>query len=226
MRRQLNFIFRPLGYELIRKKPHLTWLERRARQAGRLRFVQIGANDGVRFDDLYRFATSHTASGLVVEPISIYFERLSLNYHDYPAIVPVRAALHPTLDQATMYYVDPAKAGDLPDWTAGIASLDATHHQRSGVNSEQMISEIVPCKPLMTLLKEYGIDELDYLQVDAEGFDAEVIRMIDFETIRPAWIRFERTHLSEGDREDVRVRLKSAGYRVRSRGTGTDAVAY
>lgn len=47
-----------------------------------IKYVQIGANDGVRFDLMYQFLKYNSAvtEGLVVEPVKDYYNDLVMNY--------------------------------------------------------------------------------------------------------------------------------------------------
>jgi FkbM family methyltransferase len=176
----------PLLYRLLKRR-------------GRVFFVQIGANDGRRSDPLYRFVTLNHSRicGVVVEPLTDYFDRLQANYRKYPQIVAVRAAIHNSEKEMTLYRVDPARLKDLPDWAAGVASFDKRHHERSGIPSDAIMAERVPCMTLGELLTRHEVAEIDLLQIDTEGYDAEILSHLDFDTIRPAIVRFEHG-LSEG----------------------------
>jgi len=73
-------------------------------------FIQVGANDGVRFDELYQRVTRVNPRGIVIEPLPRYFARLKMNYEDYPGVTAVNAALHPTDTFVDIHHVDPEKA--------------------------------------------------------------------------------------------------------------------
>jgi FkbM family methyltransferase len=150
---------------------------------------------------------------LVVEPMPDYFERLELNYRNYPSIKPVRTALHPSERSATLYRVDPAREAELPSWAAGIASFLPEHHEFLSIPGEYIVEEQVPCVTLMQLLEDEGIDRLDLLQVDTEGFDAVIIRMLDFEKVHPKVIKYEHVNLTPDDRRSTESLLASRGYR-------------
>lgn len=200
------------GYELVPIPRFARLLNEYVKLNPDMIFVQIGANDGILFDNLYYFVTEHRCKGLVVEPLSDYFERLSLNYKSYPQITPVRLAVHPSATRCTLYRVDSSHLSSLPNWTAGIASLDPAHYRRTGIDGRHIIEETVDSMPLMELLGRYGIGELDLLQVDTEGFDAEVIAMIDFARIRPVIIKFEHINLEPDVRARTLALLKRNGY--------------
>lgn len=211
------------GYELVPISRFARLLSDYVKRNPRMTFVQIGANDGILFDNLYYFVTEHRCNGLVVEPLSDYFERLALNYRAYPGIKPVRAAVHPSLRQCTLYRVDPSHLATLPNWTAGIASLDPAHYKRTGIADHYIIEETVDSMPLMELFERHEIHKLDLLQIDTEGFDAEVIAMIDFARIKPAIIKYEHVNLDGAVRADTQLLLQRHGYACMQDGNDTIA---
>jgi FkbM family methyltransferase len=185
-------------------------------------FVQVGANDGVSFDSLFQFNRKNRTSGLVVEPLSDMFERLRFNYRSRPAIKPIRVALHPTAKSVALYRADMQKLYDLPHWASGIGSLDPDWHSKNGIASDAIVKEEVPAMHLMELLREQGIDRLNFLQVDVEGFDAEVVQMVDFGVIRPSIIKYECVHF--GDNDPPIPLLREHGYQLERE--GDDMIAW
>jgi FkbM family methyltransferase len=187
----------------------------------KIRFVQIGANDGLRFDDLYRFVTNHTCEGIVVEPLPDVFAKLAANYADYPSIKPVNLAIHRTEPSLPLYRVEPNALAKYPAWAAGIASFDRDHLLRHKIRTDDIKSQAVPCVPLMPLLIEHGLMELDLLQVDTEGYDAEIVRMIDFARCRPLVLKYEHKGLDPQTRAELEGTLRRHGYRVAHDSTDT-----
>jgi FkbM family methyltransferase len=216
---------RALGYELVPISRFRELLAHQVQRNPDFTFVQVGANDGILFDNLYYFVTEHRCRGLVIEPLSDFFERLVLNYRHYPRVTPVRVAVHPTASSCRLYRVDPARQAEHPNWAAGIASLLPEHHRRFDGIERHMIGEDVPAMPLMRLLDDHKIESLDLLQVDTEGFDAEVLRMLDFKRLRPAIIKYEHVGLTAEDRDATQRTLLTQGYRTFAEGGDTIAVA-
>jgi FkbM family methyltransferase len=223
MRNPLNKLLKKFGYAIVKISRFDEILKARKQQKEDFFFVQVGANDGVRFDRLYFFVTQNHCKGLVIEPLADMFEKLVRNYKDYPDIVPVNTALHPTAETCTLYRVDPARQNELPHWAAGIASFDPNHHKKSNIPEDCIIQEEVKCTSLMALLESRNIHDIDLLQVDTEGFDAEIIRMIDFARISPAIIKYERAHLSAEDQVSTENVLRSHGYKIFHEGSDTIA---
>jgi hypothetical protein len=48
------------------------------------------------------------------------------------------------------------------------------------------------------LFNQHSINHLDLLQIDAEGFDAVIIKLFPFERIKPSIIHFESKHIPKG----------------------------
>ena len=69
------------------------------------------------------------------------------------------------------------------------------------------------CHTVESILRQHGFDTVDLLQIDAEGYDYEIIKTIDFQQLRPSIIAFEQLHLSERDRDNCIELLASHGYR-------------
>jgi len=187
-------------------------------------FIQIGANDGVNFDSLYKHVTTANCRGIVVEPISIYFQKLKTNYKNYPNIIPVNLAVHKALKKAHMYHVDPKTLDRHPDWASGIGSLDPEHHKRAGLLCDDLLAEEVPCMHLMELIKIYDFDGVNYIQIDTEGYDSEIISMIDFDVVNPTLIRFEHINLNNQEWLKASEILKSRGFQLFS--VTSDTIAW
>ena len=70
------------------------------------------------------------------------------------------------------------------------------------------------CISIQELLDKHRIKALDLLQIDTEGFDYEIIKMIDFKKIKPKLICFEHLHLSEATKRQCEEHLLKKGYRL------------
>jgi FkbM family methyltransferase len=213
--RIINFGLKYIGLRLgplDRFRMHLEQL--RQREGENFFFVQIGANDGIRFDGLYDFVTRNRLRGLVVEPLTHYFARLRENYRRYPGVITVRTAIHATQETATIHFPDPRKSEHLPEWTEGIGSLNPFHHVGLGVSSQYITQETVPCMTLSRLLRENKVTNISLLQVDTEGYDTEIIRMLDFSIWKPRLIKFEHASSTAEDLAIITANLRANGYKI------------
>lgn len=80
-----------------------------------------------------------------------------------------------------------------------------------------------PVRGLSELLDEFAMQEIDYIQVDVEGYDDEVLFSLDFSRHRPLFVRFEFVHLSSSRLERLGRHLGGHGY-VREFDDGLDRV--
>jgi FkbM family methyltransferase len=180
-------------------------------------FIQVGANDGIIADDLRPLIKKYALSGVCVEPLKDKFDSLCENYKKFPKIKPLHAALHPTNSVATMYRIDQT-IENLPGWAQGIGSFNKEHLtsrlKKMGGTEDYVLAEQVPCVQFEQIFESENVDHLELLQIDAEGFDFEVIKMVDLKKIRPAVIRFEIKCLSPGDKTACLQYLADNNYKM------------
>lgn len=177
-------------------------------------FVQIGANNGFDFDDFYEVATRNALTGIVVEPVPKYYESLRFAYERHPKIRAVNVALHPTASSMPIYMVKPERATRL--WQHGLASFNLDHVLgHPGVTEDMIIEQEVECLSFSELIARHlPTDPVDILAIDTEGFDGEILKMIDWTHVRPQIIRFEHKHMSDREREWQISDLQTLGYRT------------
>ena len=192
-------------------------------------FVQVGAFDGVSGDPLHRYISYHRWNGILVEPQKLYYKKLKKVYKKYSNLHFVRAAVAPQEGEATLYSIKNSESRDLPVWASQIASFDLNlilSHTDQIPNIEGHIQEeVVPTVPLMSLIKKSKFDEIDVVQVDVEGYDFEVLKMINFNKIKPQLIRFEHKHLSKKDQKKAEDMLERKDYTLFENGGDTLAVS-
>lgn len=180
-------------------------------------YLQIGAFDGVSGDPMYPLIEKHRLRGILVEPQRDAFERLKANYSRFgpEAFLFFNAAIADHDGTATLYRIKPEARG--PEWLHQIASFDRNvvlRHSQVVPNLESFIeTENVRCMTFATLFEKAGIRRVDMLQVDAEGYDHEVLRLFEIPTRSPAIIRFEHKHLDPVDYGQTVGMLVDLGYR-------------
>lgn len=220
LKNTLNRQFHRHGYRMEKLTDMTAFddlLYRRLKQNPDFCFIQIGANDGVSFDPVFEFATSNKVRGAVVEPLTDSYAELQLNYSAYPMIRALNVAVHRDQSHIDLYRIDPAYKGQLPDWAIGIASVNPDHFKPTGeIPDEAICVERVPAMNLQALLDEVGFAQLDLLQIDTEGYDFEILKMIDFNRLKPAIIHFEhglqQNIMTEQQFEACFKLLRQAGY--------------
>lgn len=188
-------------------------------------FIQIGANDGRRFDPLFELVKAFNLAGLAVEPVAEYFSELERNYKN-SRVTPVNKAIY--FKNCNILINRAKNDNNLPEWTKGIASLDPDHHKKSGIDKRFIIQEEVKAITFSELIGNYNVHNVDFLLIDTEGYDGEIIKMIPFDKIDPKIIQFEHNlaaeGMSTGEFIDIISMLISRKYKISM--TDTDCIAY
>ena len=203
-------------------------------------FVEIGANDGVRTDYLRPFIVSCDWRGVMVEPVPWLCGQLRDNYRGQEGVAFENAAISETDGQVPFYYVPPAKGrgqGDGTIWSDAIGSLSRAEVEESiavgravavnflGVeipHDETRIETIeVASLTFESLCRKHGIEALDLVLIDAEGYDYEIVKRIDFGRHRPRLLIYESTHLSGDERDKCQAYVQALGYETIDEGYDT-----
>lgn len=188
--------------------------ERIERRKGTVSVLQIGANDGITNDPICHLVKSRGWSLVAVEPLSAAFERLVANYEFDANVRCVQCAIAEENGQKALYTLAPGPAQAPMDDHLASFSLDVLkRHWRRIPDLERRIRmQLVRAMTLKTLIAEYAIDVVDFLQIDTEGFDYEIIKMAFAAGLRPSILAFEWEHLSQALMWDCRCTLINAGY--------------
>jgi FkbM family methyltransferase len=192
-------------------------------------FIQVGSNDGIQHDPLYKFIKRDLWKGIMMEPQKRAFSKLSYAYKKDKVHL-VNKAIAENNDPKKLYKI----AFTDQRWASGISSFLRQHVEdrisdghvdrqckKYGIkppeNKEDYITfDEVQCINFPSLLKEFKVTKVDLLHIDTEGFDFEVIKLFNFEQLKPSVIAFEHTHLSKTDYEDCKKLLIRLGYQLKA----------
>lgn len=209
-----------------------------------LHIVQVGANDGATNDPLFHFTNSFQmrTKVLLVEPQTALLPYLGANYAFHPDAVIFNGAIGPA-GALRMFCVSPsvwdklsvpyAKGWPIYRAPTGVTSARRDHvlawlqqHLPDGIDPESAIDEIsVQSVNLTELLRRHRFpDEIDVLQIDAEGYDDEVIFASNLETTRPKVINYESANLGDKRSAALAAYLNSQGYDLFRQGMDTLAI--
>lgn len=197
-------------------------------QKSPLTFVQVGAYDGAENDLLNFYIKRGMLRGVMVEPQPQAFSALRTNYAGIDGLQFENAAIAASDGIARLYRVREEFA-DLCPRSRQMAAFHPDvilRHYAGRVADPTQVLEVteVPTVTFPTLLSRHGIETVDLLQIDTEGFDYQVLRLFDFTRIRPSIVNFERVHLSTADQIRAYELLFSHDYLLEEH--GWDCVAY
>jgi FkbM family methyltransferase len=180
-------------------------------------FLEVGANDGVIEDPLHDHVRDKKWHGIFVEPQRKPFEQLVRNHEGLEHLTFINAAISDTPGSRPLYVIVDEAGAPIAS-LAGLASFRAApvKHAHRKVASQypgsRVASTEVTCTTFAEVLAE--VSYLDLLQIDAEGYDLELLRLFDFERFAPPIVHFEHRHLSRGDLDAAVTLLGEVGYRM------------
>jgi FkbM family methyltransferase len=169
------------------------------------RFLQIGAYDGVGDDDLREPIVRHQLRGVLVEPQPAAFARLERTYSQQPQVTLLNAAIAEKEGTRTLFC---PRHGD-----ASVASFDRRHLVRHGIRPDEIVGRAVRCHTVESALAVAGLSHVDLLQTDAEGYDYQILRSVDYRRLAPIFVRFEFRHMRGRQINEIIGLLAGHGYR-------------
>lgn len=142
-------------------------------------FVDIGAHDGVTFSNTYFFEKTMGWTGICIEPIPEVFECLK-NARDALCIQGCISS-----HQGTVPFL--RIKGDSEMLSGILNNYDPEHLNRVQKELEAYggSAEIITvlCYDLTTLLLSQGLSHIDYMSIDTEGGELEILKSLDFQSI-------------------------------------------
>ena len=183
--------------------------------------LQIGAMDGVNFDDTRGYLDLYRWPGLFVEPIPEVYNKLKDNFKDRTDYIFENSAISSYDGYVDMLYVPYDKIVE-NDLHPGYTGMGAIYPPRNGFGSDYdrdiyvkntfCKTESLPCLTLNSLLKKHNVEKFDVLILDTEGHDWEVLKQVDLQKYRPKAIRFEHINLTEEERQAAIKHLTDNNY--------------
>ena len=154
-------------------------------------FCDVGAHNGVTFNNTLFFEKEHNWTGINVEPIKTVYDELIVNR---PNCTNLNLAV--CNSDGTAEFI--CNTG----WTEMLSGLKSEYDPR---HSNRLNNEIkqhggttnvisVNTKKLETIFSDSGVTNINYLSIDVEGGEYEVIKSINFEKVFIDVIGFENNY--------------------------------
>ena len=174
----------------------------------KLNIVQIGANDGKLGDPVYRQNLRHGKKLLLIEPQKNFREALLKNYSTFKGELHIEHVAIGNQEENLEFHIlkqdyweeYEKKFGQPPNGLFSLIKSQVAKRValRLGINysdiDKYMTTLKVDIVPLQKLLKKYNFEDIDVLQIDAEGYDFQIINSL--EDIKPKIINFESFKLT------------------------------
>lgn len=179
-----------------------------------MNIVQIGANDGE--DDAFKFIRAHRdeiSCAVLVEPVLPCISKLMRRYDGYKNVHIENVAIHvdENVSSVPFFYME--------DGQYQLSSIKKSHLIDHRVPEDKIKTIDVKCLTISNLLDKYKINYLEKLYIDAEGYDYDIIKSINFAKVIIKEITFESMHIDgvhkkEQKYSDLLCFLGNSGYRV------------
>lgn len=75
----------------------------------------------------------------------------------------------------------------------GLSTFDVGIKALHGDTAYPFVDRLVPVRPLASILDDRGVDRIDFLKIDVEGFELEVVAGNDWRRFRPTVVLLEAT---------------------------------
>jgi|TARA_B100000795_G_C22738708_1_gene414393 FkbM family methyltransferase len=174
--------------------------------------IQIGANDGERFDILNTYIKKYKIKSLLVEPIKQNFDKLKNYYSNCNFIDFENSAISVNNEIYKLYKVKSKYIYKYSDHIPGITSFDIKHLLKHGVYKHHISSENVKAISIEKLIMKYKLKNLDLLFIDAEGYDGKiVIDFLELNTFKPIII-LEYIHITNEIFKSLIAKLEKNNY--------------
>jgi len=208
------------------KSPAQIWLDEFSKSNNhRVDFIQVGANDGLRWDPVRRFILRDDWRGVLVEPLYPVYKMLIENYAYKKrgglffenCVVSDQNDEHIDFWSYSNEFLDPLPI-EKKLYYLRASSLYRDHVKNFLDKSDNMDNAVVSyktrCMTLRVLIDKYfPSQQLDLVFVDAEGHDDYVIRTIDFDRCKPKAIFYESHNLGTRS-EELADYLSQKGYDI------------
>jgi FkbM family methyltransferase len=202
-------------------------------------FVQIGANDGETDDLLNSYIKKYDLAGVLVEPQRDVFEKLKKSYEGNKKLVFANKAISNKDGVQKFYKVNKRLLNPDNYFEATAISsfnkevFEKTLRKRIGKLIEPLENstdindyieeESIEALTFDSFARMYDITHINFLFLDCEGYDYEILKLIDFAKYQPSVVNFESKFLSDSEREECESYLEGYGYKLFRHGNDTCA---
>ena len=172
-------------------------------------FIEIGTCD---FDTCQKLANNGW-QGIMVEPNPQAFKNMNRVMEEYDNVITLPYAVS---DYDGMIEFGVSKQDHTDRAVRGMSSIVADNHKGGRIfeyetwSKQEFLDKVieVPCKRLDTIIYENEVRTIDFLKIDVEGHEMNIIEDYTWD-VKPTFIKMEHKHIDDIKAVDI---LQSQGY--------------
>ena len=182
--------------------------------------ILIGAHNGKKSIQLVIDALKF-GKVCLIEPVPYLFDQLSRTHKKNEQTFLINKCITSTEKSFIDFYSTSMESNKVHHYGDQLGSLDPNHAKKHDKRFQQFVSKIkVPTTTPSKLLSELNCNSIDYLLLDTEGSDAQILLSFPFNLVKPNTICFEHKHIdgtyTVGDNFLSIVKLLNLeGYKIR-----------
>jgi len=160
-------------------------------------FIDVGATDGIDISNTYLLEKKYNWNGICIEPQEFYYKNLIKNRDCHT--------------DNSLLFSEKGKLFDFSLTNNGLAGItdyiDAHHHAKNSKQTKKTTDT------LNNLLIKYNAPRyIDYMSLDTEGSELEILKGIDFDKYKFGIMNIEHNNV-EPRRTDIRKFLENKRYK-------------
>ena len=183
----------------------------------KVHFIQVGSNDGITGDPIHHFVKHYQWYGVLIEPMPLLFEQLKKTYEfEKERLYFLNVAVSADKQKFKIIYcINEKFRGQVPDWYYQLGSFVKEVILKHNIPNieEYLVEKQVPVLTIQHIKETYlASDPIDFLHIDAEGYDFEILQTLDFLHNKPTIILVEYVHLNIATQKQMLAMFKRNGY--------------
>ena len=163
-------------------------------------FVEVGASDGIELSNSFLLETKYKWKGICCEPIPLRFQKLVVNR---PNSICFNDAIYSKSGLSLTFSIAHA------DLCSGISKHITAHKSRVDINKSEITVNTLTLTDALD--KANAPRFIEYLSLDTEGSELEILKSFDFSKYTFGLIDVEHNY-QEPIRSKIRSLLLSKGY--------------
>lgn len=170
-------------------------------------YLDIGANDPVKFSNTYFFYKNRKSNGVLIEPNPILYSKLK---RKRPEDIIINCGVGFEANETIADYYE-MNWHEFNTFSKEVAYETQTHYQ--GRNDIKKVSRMKLIS-INNILETYFMSGLDFLSMDVEGLDIEILKSWNFDLCKPKIICVETKASNIEKSSDISDFLLTKGYKL------------